>query len=233
MCIVKIVISKCLLVQRFKEREMKSTRGMPSRLRTWNDSYMLNETYETMFYSAVSNLLSVTSLVTPLVMVRLLIDWLAGPGRSWESKKLIWLPGMWRTAWSHQTHAAATLLLARPGINFLWRNMKILSLTWQALSHPCRSRCKRLSCIILNQTQQFSPRPKISWDSEGAISLIITGHQPEEPRHASVRDWPRVQIGFIWGHGHGTFLNLLSIDMGVFSGSRKTKPGLWCVTGQT
>ena len=210
---------------------MKSTRGMPSRLRTWNDSYMLNETYETMFYSAVSNLLSVTSLVTPLVMVRLLIDWLAGPGRSWESKKLIWLPGMWRTAWSHQTDAAATLLLARPGINFLWRNMKILSLTWQALSHLCRSRCKRLSCIILNQTQQFSPRPKISWDREGAISLIITGHQPQEPRHASV--WPRVQIGFIGGHGHGTFLNLLSIDMGVFSGSRKTKPGLWCVTGQT
>ena len=189
MCIVKIVISKCLLVQRFKEREMKSTRGMSSRLRTWNDSYMLNETYETMFYSAVYNLLSVTSLVTPLVMVRLLIDWLAGPGRSWESKKLIWLPGMWRTAWSHQTDAAATLLLARPGINFLWRNMKILSLTWQALSHPCRSRCKRLSCIILNQTQQFSPRPKISWDREGAISLIITGHQPQEPRHASVWHW--------------------------------------------
>ena len=71
MCIVKIVISKCLLVQRFKEREMKSTRGMPSRLRTCKDSYM-NE-YETMFYSAVYNLLSVT-LVTPLVMVRLLID---------------------------------------------------------------------------------------------------------------------------------------------------------------
>ena len=162
---------------------------------------------------------------------RLLIDWLAGR-REAQSKKLIWLPGMWRTAWA-QTDAA-TLLLVRPGINFLWRNMKILSLTWQGLSHPCRSRCKRLSCIILNTDPTIFSKTKVQRRQRG-------WYQPHyhwlvrSPRSQDTRlsETGPVLSGFIWGHGHGTFLKLLSIDVGVFRGSRKTKPGLWCVTRQT
>ena len=71
---------KGFLVQRFKEREMKSTLGMSGRLRTWNDSYMWNKS-ENMFYFLVYDLLSmyVYDNLRPGhsphdVLVRLLID---------------------------------------------------------------------------------------------------------------------------------------------------------------